>query len=41
VYAQSLLDHVVTDPSGLTLDDFESVGELEEVIRQIEEFLRS
>jgi len=41
VYAQSLLDHVVADPAGLTLDDFESVGELEEVIRQIEEFLRS
>src|SRR5690606_26435867 len=41
VYAQSLLDHVVADPAGLTLDDFESVGELEGVIRQIEEFLRS
>lgn len=41
VYAQSLLDHVVTDPVGLKLDDFDSVGELTELIQQIEEFLKS
>lgn len=41
VYAQNLLDNVVTEPVGLKLDDFESVGELEEVIRKIEEFLKT
>lgn len=40
-YAQNLLDHVVTHPAGLTLDDFESVSELEELIQKVESFLKS
>jgi len=40
-YAQNLLDHVVVDPAGLKLDDFESVSELEELIAQIERFCKS
>ncbi|NMB25455.1 MAG: hypothetical protein GX986_07990 [Firmicutes bacterium] len=39
-YTQSLLDHVVTDPVGLKLDDFDSIQEVEELVRQIESFLR-
>lgn len=40
-YAQSLLDNVVTDPPGLKLDDFDSIGEVEELIQQIESFLKA
>lgn len=40
-YVQNLLDHVVTDPQGLKVDDFESVDELMEVVREIEDFLKS
>jgi len=40
-YVQNLLDFVVTEPSGLKVDDFESVDELMEVVREIEAFLKS
>ena len=39
-YIQSVLDFVVTEPRGLTVDDF-SVGEVEALIPQIESFLRA
>ena len=40
-YTQNLLDHVVTDPPGLKVDDFETVGELEELTQKVDSFLRS
>lgn len=39
-YAQNLLDFVVVDPVGMKVDDFETVGELEEFIQAAETFLR-
>lgn len=35
-----MLDNVVVEPSGLTMDDFESYGELEEVTQNAYFFLR-
>lgn len=40
-YAQSLLDHVVVEPVGLKLDDFDSISEVEELIQEIESFLKA
>lgn len=40
-YAQNLLDNVVVDPPGLKLDDFDSVGELEELVQKADQFLKS
>ncbi len=34
-------DHVVTDPPGLKIDDFETVGEVEELTQKVDSFLRS
>lgn len=39
-YIQGLLDNVVIDPAGLKVDDFESVGEIEELVTELEQFLR-
>ena len=35
-----LFDNVVIDPVGLKTEDFELVGELEELVTEIEQFLR-
>ncbi len=40
-YAQNILDHVVTDPPGLKIDDFETVAEIEELVQTADSFLRS
>jgi len=40
-YAQNILDHVVTDPSGLKIDDIETVAEIEELVQKADSFLRS
>lgn len=39
-YIQGLFDNVVIDPAGLKTEDFESVGELEALVTEIEQFLR-
>lgn len=39
-YIQGLLDNVVVSPSGLSMDDFTTVKELEELVTEIESFLR-
>lgn len=40
-YTQNLLDNVVVSPAGLKMDDFDSVGEMEALIQQVDRFLRA
>ena len=41
LYAEELLKHVVVDPQGLTIEDFDHEDELLELVRVFKQFRRS
>ncbi|MCF8020865.1 MAG: hypothetical protein K9L62_15915 [Vallitaleaceae bacterium] len=38
-YIQGLLDHVIIKPNNLTLNDFDTVSDMRDVVNEVESFL--